>query len=113
MRYFLFLALFLSFPSFAAITSCPQAVPVSSPNFCSSFQTAAVCHCTQSGLPESMCQDLNELYVRMIAIFGSVEQACFYQQDTAYQTCVDDWNCYRSGGTDSQGHLCSSNGNKC
>ncbi len=113
MRYFLILAWMVSFPSFAAMTSCPPAEPVTSPNFCTSFKAAAACHCALSGLPESMCQDINEIYDRMLAIFNSVEQVCSYQQDTLQQICIDDWNCYRYGGRDSQGNLCSASGNPC
>lgn len=112
MRYILFLALLINFPCFASRV-CPQADPVTSPNFCSSFKYAAKCHCVSSGLPDNMCDDMNEIYNRMMAIFGSVERACRYQQDTAPQICMDDWKCYRSGGTDSQGNLCSSTGNPC
>ena len=112
-RYFLLLAGILSFPCFAAMTACPQAEPVTSPNFCSSFKAAAICHCSLSGLPPAMCQNMDDIYARMVAIFGTAEAACGYQHDTAPQLCVDDWHCYRSGGLDSNGNLCSSTGNRC
>ncbi|HSW70759.1 MAG TPA: hypothetical protein VLH77_02125 [Gammaproteobacteria bacterium] len=113
MRYFLFLIIFLTVPCFSAVTPCPQAEPISSPNFCASFRTSAICHCVLSGLPEGMCQDIPELYERMIALFGSVETACAYQQDASQQTCLDDWQCYRVGGSNAEGQLCSASGNKC
>jgi hypothetical protein len=90
------------------VFSCPMALPTDNVNFCSSFKTAAICHCTSSGLPSGMCQDLNALYSRMISIFGSLKKACEYQKHTSTQDCIDNWNCYRLGGVDSQGKLCSS-----
>jgi len=109
---FLLLSL-LSFSCFAAASSCSQAVPTNDPRFCPSFKSVAECHCTASGLPKGMCQDMNLLYDRMISIFGTLRKACEYQHDTDTQTCMDDWNCYRSGGKDSQGRLCSSTGKAC
>ncbi len=101
---------FLSSSVFAL--ACPTALSVDHPAFCSSFKTAAVCHCTSSGLPASMCQDMNALYNRMISMFGSVERACAYQKHTSAQVCMDSWNCYRRGGVVS-GKVCSSTGNAC
>lgn len=115
----------LSLPCFATTTAntqtmpkamtmgCPQAVPTTDPNFCSSFKSVAQCHCIDSGLPASICQDVNTIYNRMISIFHSVQRACEYQRDTSTQTCIDDWNCYRLGGADSKGGLCSSTGSIC
>ena len=104
---FLFLSM-LSIASFAAdSTKCKQATPTNDPGFCTSFKSVAECHCTESGLPKSMCQDMKQLYDRMISIFGSLQKACEYQHDTDTQTCIDDWNCYRLGGKDSKGQLCS------
>lgn len=96
-----------------AINACPQAASTDSPSFCPSFQSVAQCHCSESGLPKSMCQDMGAIYQRMIIVFGSVQRACEYQHDTSTQNCMDDWSCYRSGGTDSQGRLCSSTGKSC
>ncbi|RUR05419.1 hypothetical protein [Legionella sp. km772] len=94
-------------------STCPKALPTNNAGFCASFKVAAVCHCTTSGLPAGMCQDMNALYNRMIGLFGSVQKACQYQKDTTTQNCIDSWSCYRSGGKDSQGRLCSSTGNSC
>lgn len=99
--------------TFANYTVCPQAVPASNPTFCASFKAVAACHCTSSGLPSSMCNDMNAIYSRMISIFGSVQKACAYQKDTTTRICIDDWNCYRYGGVDSYGNLCSSTGRAC
>jgi len=98
--------------AFAAL-SCPQAASTDSPGFCPSFKSVAQCHCTSSGLPASLCQDMNSIYKRMIAIFGSEQRACEYQKDTSTQNCLDDWACYRNGGKDSQGRACSSTGLSC
>jgi hypothetical protein len=92
--------------------SCPGALPTTHTDFCNSFKTCATCYCS-SRLPPVLCQDVSKIYERMISMFGSVQRACEYQKDTPTQVCVDDWNCYRSGGRDSQGGLCSSTGNAC
>lgn len=104
---------FFSVSTFSAISACPSAVPSSDPGFCSSFKVAAQCHCTSSGLPMGMCTNMKTLYTRMISMFGSVQKACEFQHDTATQNCVDDWNCYLNGGTNSQNELCSSTGSAC
>jgi hypothetical protein len=99
--------------SIYAVTACPQAADTDNPGFCPSFQSVAQCHCAESGLPKSMCQDMNSIYKRMIVIFGSVQRACEYQKDTSTQNCIDDWSCYRTGGVNSRGALCSSTGRSC
>jgi len=53
------------------------------------------------------------VYDRMINMFGSLKRACEYQRDTSVQNCMDDWNCYRFGGVNSLGGLCSSTGKAC
>lgn len=93
--------------------SCSSALPTDHVNFCSSFKTAATCYCTSSGLPAGMCQDMNALYNRLISVFGSLQKACEYQRYTTTQDCMDNWNCYRFGGVDSHGRLCSSNRQAC
>lgn len=93
--------------------SCPQAVSDDDPGFCASFQSVAQCHCMEAGLPQPMCADMKALYNRMVGIFGSQQKACEYQKDTDTQTCMDYWNCYRQGGTDSHGRLCSGTGKAC
>jgi len=93
--------------------NCPQATATNHPNFCASFKTAAACHCVESGLPNRMCQNMSTIYNLMITRFGSIYKACAYQHDTPVQVCIDDWNCYRSGGRDSQGQLCGATGSPC
>jgi len=92
-----------------SITSfaCSNATPTDDPGFCGSFKAAATCYCISSGLPSSACQDVNQIYDRMIFVFKSVEKACAYQTQTTPQDCMDNWNCYRNGGIDSRGRLCS------
>lgn len=109
------LVLFCSFSSLIANaqSSCPQALSNTHASFCPSFKAVAKCHCTESGLPSGMCEDMNALYNRMMYIFGSLQKVCEYQHDTSVQTCIDDWNCYRLGGKNSQGKLCSSTGRAC
>lgn len=96
--------------SFAA---CLPSTPSTSASFCESFKSVAECHCMESGLPYAMCSDMNELYVSMIAMFHSIERACEFQQDTSKQDCMDDWQCYLSGGSTSQGGLCNGTGTAC
>ncbi len=109
---FALLALCYSFSAFA-FSGCPQAVSDDNPGFCSSFKSVAECHCKESGLPTGMCRDMEALYKRMMSTFGSLQKVCEYQTDTSVQTCIDDWVCYRQGGRDSQGRLCSSTGRAC
>jgi hypothetical protein len=96
-----------------AISSCPPAASTASPGFCTSFAKSAICYCTLTGLPGGMCSNLGILYGRMIGMFGSLANACAHQHDTTQQNCIDSWNCYRYGGTNSQGQLCSSLGKAC
>jgi hypothetical protein len=105
------LLLFINSSVFAF--ACSNALPTDNPGFCSSFKSVATCYCTNSGLPSGMCQDMNALYNRMIGMFGSLQKACEFQHYTTTQDCVDNWNCYRLGGVDSRGRLCSSNRNAC
>lgn len=93
--------------------ACPQATATTDPSFCASFRSAAQCHCTSSGLPSGVCQNIQTIYSRMISIFGSIQRACEYQRDTSVKTCIDDWNCFRFGGKDSNGGLCSASGRAC
>lgn len=116
MKWMFMLALsFFSLSSFAADSylQCMQALPASAPGFCASFKAVAACHCEESGVPKPQCQNMNLIYQFMIARFGSVDRACEYQRDTSKQVCMDDWSCYRTGGKDSTGYLCSSTGKAC
>jgi hypothetical protein len=103
---------FFAVGSFAAPV-CPDALPTNNPGFCDSFKIAAKCHCKKSGLPTGMCNDTELLYRRLIAAWGSLENICASQKYTSKQECVDDWNCYRLGGRNSKGQLCSSTGHSC
>jgi hypothetical protein len=97
-----------------SLHACSIAPPTTDPTFCSAFKKIAQCHCQEDGhLPAGMCQDMNTIYSRMIATFGSQDAACRWQKDTPYQECMDDWNCYRLGGKNSAGGLCSGTGAKC
>lgn len=93
--------------------ACPLAVPTTASNFCSSFKSVAACHCLEKSIPPVVCQDMGKIYAEMMAFFGSLKAACALQKDTPPQTCEDDWNCYRNGGRNSQGALCSSTGSVC
>lgn len=96
-----------------AAAACLPAAPSNTAAFCESFQAAAECHCTSSGLPKGMCSNMGQLYARMLAMFRSVQRACEFQHNTTPQECIDDWNCYLSGGKNSAGGLCSGTGNAC
>lgn len=107
------LTFFLSLNGYAASTACPPSSPTNTASFCSSFKASAECYCTSSGLPKGMCNNMNQLYSRMISMFGSLQRACEFQHNTSTQNCTDDWNCYRNGGNNSQNELCSSTGQAC
>ena len=92
---------------------CPKSRPSNDNKFCSSFEEAASCHCSTSGLPKNMCQDMETVYQRMLIVFSTQQQACEYQQNTPTQRCIDNWNCYRLGGKDSEGHPCGATGRSC
>lgn len=93
--------------------NCAKGLPTDDGKFCSVFRSVAECHCTSSGLPRKFCQNIETLYERMLSVFETEEKACAYQQDTDTQNCLDSWKCYRVGGKDSQGRLCSSTGKPC
>lgn len=102
----------LAFSS-TTVFACPRALPTDNPGFCPSFKAAATCHCTSSGLPAKVCQDMRTLYNRMVSAFGSLQKACEYQHHTTTQDCIDNWNCYLNGGVDSTGKSCSSTNLPC
>lgn len=108
----------LSIPSFAttdiitpfvspssAPTECAEAPPTTDPTFCTKFKSIAKCHCmADGGLPAGMCQDMNTIYNRMIAAFGTQDKACHWQAESGSEIrekdpslCVADWDCYRKG----------------
>ena len=103
---------FFSFTSVANALTCPAALPTTDPGFCNSFVAAGTCYCANS-LPKRMCMDMNLIFQRMIAMFGSIENACKFQTETSVQTCLDDWQCYLKGGKDSHGGACSGTGKAC
>lgn len=104
------LACIVSVSAFA----CERAAPTTDKGFCASFKKVAICHCMKS-LPNSVCSNISmeTLYNMMVARYGSMETACKKQSDTSQQDCIDNWNCYRKGGKNSHGGLCSATGNKC
>ncbi len=108
---FTLLIAFIYIPTVFA--SCPMAQPITSSDFCASFKAAAECHCSSSGLPRGMCVNQRLLYKRMIDTFGSLKRACEFQHDTTAQECIDDWNCYLSGGVTSNSEYCSGTGAAC
>jgi hypothetical protein len=97
--------------------ACGQALATTAPGFCASFKDIAKCQCEQRSPRKDICNDMNIVYNTMIGAFGNLDRACAYQVGkdggTDKQTCIDDWNCYRSGGKDSHGGLCSSTGAHC
>lgn len=99
------------------VHGCQQAPATTDPSFCNVFKTSANCHCLENGMDSSVCNDMNLVYSTMIDYFGSISSACDFQQyqsdGVPKQVCIDDWNCYRNGGTNSHGGLCSSTGNAC
>lgn len=103
----------LALSSLSFASSCPRATATNQPEFCGSFKTAAQCHCTSSGLPAGMCSNMKLLYSRMLSAFGSVQRACEFQHDVSAQECIDNWNCYRSGGHNVRGELCNGTGAAC
>ncbi len=112
-KFLVFFMYVFSIVSCTAAIACPQATPTNDPGFCYSFKKAAECHCTSSGLPARMCTDMNIIYQRMLAVFGSTQKACEFQHDTTPQNCIDSWNCYRTGGVNTNGEPCSGTGAAC
>lgn len=98
---------------FANAPHCPNALPTNDANFCPTFKAAAKCHCMNSGLPGKMCDNMKMLYKRLMDVFHSLDRVCESQKYATKQQCMDDWNCYRLGGTDSQGKSCSSTNLSC
>ena len=95
--------------------ACTPAAPTNTSNFCQSFKTVAPCYCAANGVPSIVCNNMSMelLYKRMISYYGSLGQACHGQKNTTPQDCLNNWNCYRLGGKDSQGRLCSGTGKAC
>ncbi len=106
-------ALLFSMACFSMPTGCPSAAATNTLEFCHSFKQAAECYCTSAGVPRGMCNNMSQLYNRMISMYGSVQRACEYQRHTSVQLCLDDWNCYRNGGKNSQNQLCNATGQAC
>lgn len=93
--------------------SCSKSFPPNHSKFCPTFKSAAACACSTSGMPASLCEDMNTLHKRMLMVFSTQQKACEFQRDTTTQQCLDSWNCYRRGGKDSQGRLCQQTGEAC
>ena len=123
MRVFLFSIFFFiamtgslfSMPVFTKLIpkSCPLAGATDSAAFCDAFRQSAKCHCHAAGMPGIFCANMSFVYNAMIHIYGTLESACAHQHDTPKAICIDDWNCYRLGGKDSVGKLCSGTGRVC
>jgi hypothetical protein len=87
--------------------SCAKIDNFESPEFCKAFEEIARCHCTNSGLPSRLCQNVQSIYSRMISTFGSIDKACRFQKDTSQNNCIDAWKCYLQGGELGDGQACS------
>jgi hypothetical protein len=102
----------LFFIGLAFLTSsahaCLKIDDFASPEFCQVFSEIARCHCNHSGLPSRLCQNVQDIYRRMIATFGSIEKACRFQKDTSQENCMNAWKCYLQGGQLENGQSCSS-----
>ena len=109
----IFISLFVFFFSSTLFAACPKASPTHSSKFCSTFNTAAKCHCTASGLPVSMCSNVRLLYQRLMVTFGTLEKTCEFQHDTSKEDCIDSWKCYLNGGKNAAGKLCNATGRSC
>lgn len=81
--------------SLFAISACPKAKPLYSPEFCTSFPISAECHCLEKKLPRPLCTDISSLY-NYLKSFG-IEVACHLQNDTSAKECIDNWKCYFTG----------------
>lgn len=112
----------VTFSSFSAnysdnsASNCGKALPTDNPGFCTSFSTVAKCYCTASGVPKVFCSSMKLIYNQMVAIYGSIDNACrspLSTQNTTAQDCIDNWKCFLHGGVDSQGRVCSSNQQRC
>lgn len=96
-----------------SMAACPKATPTDTAQFCPTFRVAAQCHCTASGLPQVLCNNVRLLYQRLIVTFGTLEKTCAFQHDTTPEDCIDSWRCYLYGGKNSAGKLCSGTGRSC
>jgi len=104
--------LLMSFSVFASPKDCGDSLPITDPGFCGSFASVSACNCEEAGYTEDMCTDMHDLYSYMMQIYnGSLQEACADTTDP--EGCVDKWNCYWEGGTDSRGEQCSGSGDRC
>ncbi len=94
---------------------CPKTKPMDSKKFCSSFEGVVKCVCLANIHSSFMCRSMSVIYMTILAKFGSIEKFCNdkHQYRVPPQQCIDEWNCYRNGGKNSQGVLCSGTGNRC
>ncbi len=99
--------------SSSIFADCPRATATDLPAFCESFKVAAQCHCTSSGLPQVMCNNVRLLYQRLMVTFGSLEKTCAFQRDTTPEDCMDSWKCFLQGGRNAAGKLCNGTGRPC
>lgn len=79
-------------------TDCGMA-DLSSPNFCTQFQTAARCNCARH-LGQAACNQISmPKLCRMMkdaAHTNNLAVACRFQQDISYDICVAHWTAYGS-----------------
>ncbi|MES2216989.1 MAG: hypothetical protein V4501_01115 [Pseudomonadota bacterium] len=110
---------FISCSSFAMLRhSCPQAPATTSGDFCSGFKASGYCHCIEEGMDGAVCENMPQVYQLMMDNFhNSLAEACEFGESVEggvpRQVCIDDWNCYRNGGANSDGGSCQSTGAAC
>lgn len=98
-----------------ACTSSPKPVKSDTEaNFCSDFKATVQCQC--QFFTGSSCGTMKDIYNNMIGEYG-LEGGCKFayamQWASSVQSCKDQWRCYRNGGKDSKGGLCSEDGHAC
>lgn len=113
MKKLLFFVAASLFSTLALANTCPTSSDTNQADFCTTFYSAASCRCSERQGPPSICTDMHQLYNVLVSLFGSINVACSKQHETSVQKCIDAWQCYISGGTDSQGRLCSGTGKAC
>lgn len=114
-RIVLILTLYLTafLPPATLAQQCSSGPPIDNPGFCRGFEASAYCECEKRAKIKYFCQSLDQIYRGMLLTYGSLENACRAQSHTSTQKCIDGWRCYRNGGKDSNGHLCSGTGKPC
>jgi hypothetical protein len=98
-------------------TACdPHAAISSASNFCATFPPAATCNCENHGMTPAFCSDMTNIYTAMMQTYHhNLADACNNpkaQTVSSTQECIDDWNCYWSGGISTTGK-CNATGLAC